>query len=297
MLLTAYRLSGDAQPAQSLDEAAQELHVGWSRYPRRRPNSRRTRQPWSRRSSRCCCAPARSRPNARAQEPLEEHGTALHQQPVQRLLDGLAHLVGEVEHEHRVVGARRYRGRRWGSARRTRSSTSTGSGTSPSGPEPRERRGHREVRQAEQPGHDPEVPEHRVDLLGPDDRARHDRHPGSDRRRRRSHLGRSAAAGSARRRACRCPCSPRATRRPARPWRAAARRRAWRRACDPLLRASSPTNGSPNTRSAPSIRRWRRAGCWSRIASWIMSAVERDRAGVVGDDQRRPVGRDVVEPA
>ena len=48
-----------------------------------------------------------------------EDGAAPHQQRVQGLLDRLADLVGDVEHQHRVVGRRRRRSR-CGSARRTR---------------------------------------------------------------------------------------------------------------------------------------------------------------------------------
>ena len=50
----------------------------------------------------------------------EEDRAALHQQRVQRLLDRLAHLVGEVEDQHRVVGRAGVVARRCGSARRTR---------------------------------------------------------------------------------------------------------------------------------------------------------------------------------
>ena len=64
---------------------------------------------------------------------LAEDGLALHEQPVERLLDRLAHLVGEVEDEHRVVG------RVAGSAAVSIGSPNSmshllGSGTSPSGP-------------------------------------------------------------------------------------------------------------------------------------------------------------------
>ena len=58
-----------------------------------------------------------------------------------------------------------------------------GSGTRPSGPEQRERRGDREVRQPEQPGGGLRVADHRVDLLGAHDRARDDRLPGAQSRR------------------------------------------------------------------------------------------------------------------
>ena len=51
---------------------------------------------------------------------LEEDGAALHQQAVERLLDRLAHLVGDVEDQHRVVGGAGVVARRCGSARRTR---------------------------------------------------------------------------------------------------------------------------------------------------------------------------------
>ena len=47
--------------------------------------------------------------------------------------------------------------------------------------EQRERRRHREVREAQQPGQRPDVADHRVDLLGADDRARDDRHAGAQR--------------------------------------------------------------------------------------------------------------------
>ena len=58
---------------------------------------------------------------------------ALHQQRVERLLDRLAHLVGEVEHQHRVV--RRRRAERGGLDRRPNSMIHLlGSGISPSGP-------------------------------------------------------------------------------------------------------------------------------------------------------------------
>ena len=39
----------------------------------------------------------------------------------------------------------------------------------------------------------------------------------------------------------------------------------------PLLRASSLTIGVWNTRSAPSIRRCRRAGWWSSSAIWVIT--------------------------
>ena len=61
------------------------------------------------------------------------HGPALHEQPVQRSLDGLAHLVGEVEHDHRVVGGVAAElGRRIGSPNSM--NHFDGSGISPSGP-------------------------------------------------------------------------------------------------------------------------------------------------------------------
>ena len=53
----------------------------------------------------------------------------------------------------------------------------------PGGPGQREQRRDREVRQPEQPGQQLDVGDHRVDLLGPDDRARHDRRLGAQRRR------------------------------------------------------------------------------------------------------------------
>ncbi len=49
------------------------------------------------------------------------------------------------------------------------------------GPCQREKRGDREVRQPEQPGQQLDVGDHRVDLLGADDRARHDRRLGPQR--------------------------------------------------------------------------------------------------------------------
>ena len=146
-------------------------------------------------------------PGAPTVRPVGQRKTdcALHQQRVERLLDGLAHLVGDVEDQHRVVG----RARRRSSSVRIGSPNSIshfdGSGTSPSGPSQREERRDRDVGDAEQPGQRRDVADQRVDLLGADDRARHDRDAGAQRGGRRSRRGRSAGACSARRTACRCP--------------------------------------------------------------------------------------------
>ncbi len=48
--------------------------------------------------------------------------------------------------------------------------------------QPREQRGHREIWQLEQPGDRFRIADHRIDLLSADDRAGNDRHPGLDRR-------------------------------------------------------------------------------------------------------------------
>ncbi|VXC21528.1 hypothetical protein NOCARDAX2BIS_480023 [Nocardioides sp. AX2bis] len=103
-----------------------------------------------------------------------EDGVAVHQQPVEGLLDRLADLVGHVEDQHRVVGRtglvvvgadrlaelqQPLRGQRDQAER----------------PEPREERGDRDVRQAQQPGQGRDVADHRVDLLRADHRERDDR--------------------------------------------------------------------------------------------------------------------------
>ena len=63
----------------------------------------------------------------------------------------------------------------------------------------------------------------------------------------------------------------------------------------PGLRLIGPTNGVWNTRSAPSIRSCRCAGWSSCSADRGHQRVERDGAGVVGDDQRATVVRHVVQ--
>ena len=63
----------------------------------------------------------------------------------------------------------------------------------------------------------------------------------------------------------------------------------------PPLRASVLTTGILKTRSAPSGRRNRPV--WSWIDHHRHQAVDRDGAGVVGDDQRAALGRDVLDAA
>ena len=63
----------------------------------------------------------------------------------------------------------------------------------------------------------------------------------------------------------------------------------------PPLRASALTTGIRKTRSAPSGRRCRPV--WSWIDDHRHQAVDRDRAGVVGDDQGAALGRDVLDAA
>ena len=63
----------------------------------------------------------------------EEDGAALHEQRVEGLLDRLAHLVGEVEDEHRVVG-RPAGCSSVGTGAPNSMSHLLGSGTRPSGP-------------------------------------------------------------------------------------------------------------------------------------------------------------------
>ena len=120
---------------------------------------------------------------------------AVGQQLIQRLLDGLADLVGQLERDHRILGGRLVvvggldrLAELDVPLRRQRHH--------PGRPCQREQRGHREVRQPEQPGQQLDVGDHRVDLLGADDRARHDRRLGPQRGRRRTRRGRSAAACS-----------------------------------------------------------------------------------------------------
>ena len=47
---------------------------------------------------------AASRRSARLRFALEEGAAALHEQRVKGLLDRLTHLIGDVEHDHRIVG-------------------------------------------------------------------------------------------------------------------------------------------------------------------------------------------------
>ncbi len=107
--------------------------------------------------------------------------TERHIGAVERLLDGLADLVGQREHQHRVVdrlGVVGIRADRLAELdaplRRQRDRAQRA--------EQREERRHREVRQAQHPREELDVADLRIDLLGADDRHRDDRHPGPQRR-------------------------------------------------------------------------------------------------------------------
>src|SRR5665647_1139250 len=118
----------------------------------------------------------------RGAEGSEEDRPALQQERVERLLDRLADPVGEVEHHHGVVGRL---GSQYGGlhrraklddplARQRNQAQRTQKGKG---------RRHRDVRGSDQTGYSLEVSEDRVDLLSPDDGARHDRHTGAQCRR------------------------------------------------------------------------------------------------------------------
>ena len=65
----------------------------------------------------------------------------------------------------------------------------------------------------------------------------------------------------------------------------------------PALRAIGARNGAENAKSAPSIRRWRCAGWWSRIATAAITESSGIVPGVIGDHERMPGVGDVVEAA
>ena len=88
--------------------------------------------------------------------------------------------------------------RRCGSARRTRSATSTAAAPARAGPASGNVGVTGKYGSAEQPGERLDVADHRVDLLGADDRARDDRRAACAAPPRRSRRGRSAAACSGR---------------------------------------------------------------------------------------------------
>jgi hypothetical protein len=133
----------------------------------------------------------------------EEDAAPSHEVAVEHLLDRVADPVGQLEDEHRVVGGLRAVG--LGLDRLAElDEPLRGQRDDAERPERRELPGDREVREPEEPREELRVGDHRVDLLGADDRH------GDDRRRcaappRRSRRGRSAGACSGPGRACRCP--------------------------------------------------------------------------------------------
>ena len=172
-----------------------------------------------------------------------------------------------------------------------------GSGTSPSGPSSGKVGVIGKYGSAEQPGQRLGVADHRVDLLGPDDRARDDRRAGAQRGRDEPAAAealqlvalaeRLADALEALR-----PHPDELARRPA----AARRRRCRPGCCRPCGRAA-PTTGSGRPGRRRACRRCRWAGWWSSRASAVISASSGSVPEWLATTSAPPVVRHVLEAA